>query len=230
MRPAVITLASGLLVLLSVAPGRAEGPWYVSGSAGGYQREAEGGPTTITSLSSGFSAPGTEHVTFETGYVLALGVGYRLPFGFRIEGEFAYASYQTSQASPVSTPFGLDGRAFNRASDVSHDRYLMTLNGYYDLPLPEIAPVMPYVGLGMGATVNDNPQRTVFRDAAGGRFTLSSSPTSGGIVQVEAGFGIALSDSVSIVPAYRFIHSFDTGNRFGDENAHVFKVGLRYGF
>jgi opacity protein-like surface antigen len=230
MRATLFALAATAFLTSVAAPAGAEGPWYVSGGAGGYQRESQGGPTTVTN--GIISAPGTQHESFDTGYVLSLGVGYKLPYNFRVEGEFAFANYQSDKVKPISAPFiGLDGRDFKRVSNVSHDRYLVTLNGYYDVPIPDLSiPVAPYVGLGLGAAVNDVPARTVFQSASGVRFTRTETSGDGGVVQVEAGLGIGVGGGVTLGPAYRFMHFFGAANRFGDENAHVAKLALRYGF
>ena len=47
---------------------------------------------------------------------------------------------------------------------------------------------------------------------------------------VEAGVSIALDDQWSLVPAYRYSHYFLNANVFGDETAHIFKLGVRYSF
>jgi opacity protein-like surface antigen len=220
------SLASALLLAASALPAAAQTPWYVSGSAGGYWREDQSGPATITN--GIVTAPGTIHESFDPGPVLNAAVGYRLPAGFRVEGEIGYAHYSAHAIVPVSSAFPtLDGRTFNRRSGGDFNRYTATVNAFYDLPLT--ATLTPYLGAGIGFAHADNT-RTVFASASGAQFLQGGTSRDHGVMLAEGGVAIAVAPSWSLVPAYRYVRYFATGNRTGDESAHVVKLGLRYAF
>jgi hypothetical protein len=70
--------------------------------------------------------------------VLNLGVGYKLPYGFRAEVEGGYAHYVLTNISPMNdNPLVLPkliGTRLNLMSGGERDQYSATLNAFYDLP------------------------------------------------------------------------------------------------
>jgi outer membrane autotransporter protein len=47
---------------------------------------------------------------------------------------------------------------------------------------------------------------------------------------LEAGVSIAVTDKLSVVPAYRYLQIANGQGGFSDDSAHLFKIGLRYSF
>jgi opacity protein-like surface antigen len=198
----------------------------VSGSAGGYWREDQSGPTTITNHI--ITAPGTIHESFDPGAALNAAFGYKLPAGIRIEGEIGYAHYKSHTAIPVSSAFPtLDGRTFNLRSGGDFYRYTGTVNAFYDWHLT--GTLTPYVGAGIGVAHMEN-KRTLFVSASGATFLQGGTSRDHAVVLAEGGIAVAVAPSWSLVPAYRYVRYFVPGNRSGDEAAHVVKLGLRYSF
>lgn len=78
----------------------AQSPWYIEGSAGALWRMDATRSTTIFN-SLGTTGPGTNTTTFFPGAVFNLGLGYKLPWGFRIEAEGGYAHYSAESVSPL---------------------------------------------------------------------------------------------------------------------------------
>jgi opacity protein-like surface antigen len=225
MRHAIFT--GFVLTCLSGAAAHAEGPWYLSGSVGGYFRESDSGPVTITNHI--ITAPGTLKDSFDPGIIANLALGYRLPARFRVELEAGYAEYRTSTVNPNSTPFPtLRGQDFNRQSGGQNSRYMGTINVFYDLPIA--GPFVPYVGGGLGGE-HGELTRAVFADANGNRFDEPGGQSTRGVAVIEGGVTITLSPVLAIVPAYRYVRYFGGVVGFNDsEAAHVVKLGLRYSF
>jgi opacity protein-like surface antigen len=135
----------------------AQNPWYIEGSAGAVWRMDASRSTTFFTTTpgpgfgAGLSGPGTETATFDVGYNLNLGVGYRLPMGFRMEVEGGYVHYTAASLSPKSTDGtfpALNGSQLNVTSGGGHDQYAVTLNAFYDIPVSSWC--VPFVGVGGG--------------------------------------------------------------------------------
>jgi opacity protein-like surface antigen len=212
---------------LGLAPAaHAQSPWYVSGSLGGYFREDESGPETITNHV--VTGPGTATDTFDPGFMANLAVGYRLPLNFRIEVEAGYANYTTATTNPQSALFPtLRGQQFTRRTGGGHTISMGTLNLFYDLPIP--GRFVPYIGGGLGGAHTDS-QHTKFLDASGDGFTEAGGESTRGVALVEGGLNIAVAPKLTLVPAYRYLHFFGIPSSRGDEVAHIVKLGLRYSF
>jgi opacity protein-like surface antigen len=203
----------------------AQSPWYIEGSAGALLRYDASRSTTFSD-SLGASGPGTNTVTYSPGYVLNLGIGYKLPFGFRVEVEGGYAHYDADTASPLSSAFpALNGSALNLQSGGGHSQYSATFNGFYDLPISGW--IVPYIGAGVGFNATD--AQTGYFAGSGGipRFTQSGGNAQNAVALAEAGLTIAVNDKWFVVPSYRFEKVFTTGNAFLNQ-ANIFKLGVRY--
>ena len=88
----------------------------------------------------GTTGPGVSAVTYDPGYALNLGVGYKLPGGFRTEIEAAYWRYYAASVSPLSTNGAfplLNGNRLDLVSGGARDQYSATVNAFYDLPLSD---------------------------------------------------------------------------------------------
>jgi opacity protein-like surface antigen len=106
----------------------------------------------------GTTGPATDTDTFNPGPVVNLGAGYRLPYGFRIEGELGYAYYTADTISPLSTNGAfpaLTGARLPLQSGGERDQYSFTTNAFYDLPVA--GQFVPYVGAGVGVYHGTGP-------------------------------------------------------------------------
>jgi opacity protein-like surface antigen len=226
MRCAVL-LATLAGTMLFAGESRATGAWYVSGSAGGYFREDTTASTTIGNGNGG-AAAGTVARTFDPGFVLNLAGGYRWPIGLRSEVELGYAQYSTTSVTPMVPVFAnVNGVTFNHATGSNLHRMMATANLFYDLPIG--GRFVPYVGAGLGA-IHVQAATISFTNSAGGTFTSRLGAGNDGVALAEVGVTIAITDGLSIVPAYRYIHEFGGVANNGAEVAHVLKVGMRYAF
>lgn len=206
----------------------AEGPWYVSGSVGGYFREDNNGPDTIHNQV--ITAPGTTARTFDPGVISNVAVGFKLPFHMRVELEAGYTDYQTAKVNPSSSAFGaLNGQDFNHQSGGDRTRYMGTVNVFYDLPPIGWDWFVPYVGGGIGGTHGESTHGR-FVDSNNTSFTGAGGQSVRGIALLEGGISISLTDHIAVVPAYRYVRFFADSPSFGDEIAHIAKLGLRYSF
>ena len=204
----------------------AAGPWYLSGSAGGYFREDV---TASTTISNGvITAPGDVERSFDPGAVFNIAVGYRLPARLRAELELGYAQYGADTVTPMVAALPtLNGVQFSHPTGSDLRRTMATLNLFYDLPVA--GRFVPYVGAGLGA-IHVQSATITFVSAAGGRFTSHLASGDDGVVLVEGGVTIAVTDAIAVVPAYRYVRQFGSTSNNGTEIAHVLKVGLRYTF
>jgi opacity protein-like surface antigen len=219
----VLILFAGIIATIQTAS--AQSPWYIEGSAGALLRyDASSSGTFVNSV--GATAPGTNTFTYSPGYVLNLGVGYKLPYGFRIEVEGGYAQYDFDTAKPFSSVFTpLNGSALNLQSGGSHTQYSATFNGFYDLPISGW--IVPYIGGGIGANWTDE-QTAVFTGPGGTpKFTQKAGNAQNAVALAEAGLTIAINEKWFVVPSYRFEKVLTNGNAFPNQ-ANIFKLGVRY--
>lgn len=218
------TLTAGVVAFAVEA--HAAGPWYVAGSAGGYFREDATASTTITNGIT--TAPGENARTFDPGVLLNLAVGYRFPLSLRAELEFGYAEYGADSATPMVAAFPtLNGVTFSHPTGSDLHRLMGTFNLFYDLPVP--GRFVPYVGGGVGIA-HVQAATITYHSASGTPFTSRLRSGDKGVGMIEAGVTIGITDSISVVPAYRYIHQAGSVGNNGTEIAHVAKLGMRYTF
>jgi opacity protein-like surface antigen len=205
-----------------------EGNWYVEGSAGALFRMDASRNVTFTNVNTGVTTPGTSNLTFSPGFVGNLGLGYRLPFGVRIEAELGYAHYSANAAYPVTPGAALfNGRGLGVQSGGNFDQGTATANAFYDVPIP--GRVTPYIGGGFGAALTGY-QGSVFSSTTGTSTTGLTSPGSTIVYPVilgELGLNIAVAANWTVVPSYRFEHVFTPSGAFTN-NQNIFKLGVRY--
>jgi len=225
MRRLSVALAAIASLVGIVHAAHADGPWYVSASVGVLQRESNDAPSRIT-FASGAVIPIERHRSFDPGFIANVAIGRRLPAGFRVEGEFGYAYFKSDKINITSAPPAFNGD-FQTSGGGDNNRYMLTINAFYDLPLGWR--VTPYVGIGGGAA-HTRESSSVLRNAAGVALRRNASSGEHAVVLAEAGVTIPLSASWELVPAYRYLRLIDADERGGDEADHVFKLGLRYSF
>jgi opacity protein-like surface antigen len=222
---AAMSIAAGLGVGVQA---RAQSPFYVSGSVGGYFRQSDDVSQVFHHVDQPTSAaPGTNKRDFSPGVEVNAALGYHLTSHIRVEAEFNYTGYTGSAVHPLTSAAGfseLHGQAFDHNSGDDFSRIGGTANAFYDFS-PIAALYTPYVGAGVGV-VRDHASTGVFTDSVGHIFNTSGGSSTEGLAMVEAGVSIAIAPHLSLVPAYRYVHFFQ-----GDEDvAHVIKVGLMYSF
>jgi len=100
------------------------------------------------------------------------------------------------------------------------------LNGYWDIPLPDVKQVKPYIGAGIGYSwLKETLKETPFNDK------VSIKDKDWGW-QIGAGVGYALTEKVDLTLGYRYenlgkIKDYDSKTDFTN---HKVSLGLRYTF
>jgi opacity protein-like surface antigen len=228
MQNKLVSLVSFASISLLSTVAMADGPFYVTGAVGGLWRmdSTNSAATFSTSTTTG---PGTNTTTYNIGPTVSLGVGYRLPWSLRVEGEVDYAHFTTSSVDPLSTNGAfpaLNGSKLSTNSGGEHNRYLATANVFYDIALP--GRFIPYVGGGAGYARADGTDAH-FTTSNGRTFNENTSTINDPVVLGEAGLTVRLTDSWAVVPAYRFTHIFNSSGSVS-ENDNIFKLGVRFSF
>jgi hypothetical protein len=219
-------MAGVLLVSSAASAAHAQGPWYVSGSVGGYFRQSEPFDTTFFHIgSSGPAAAGSNRRDFDPGVIGALALGYRVNPRLRAEVEVSYAGYDVGSLHP-STPdasFNFHGQEFTRQSGGASTTGA-SANLFYDFP-PVGKALTPYVGLGGGGAWT-HLSGGAYAGPAGGVLHGAGGSSTAALALVEGGLSVAVGPRLSIVPAYRYSYIFTKNENVG----HAVKVGLRYAF
>ncbi len=243
------------LLLSVATTAKADSGFYISGSAGTafHQASSTQQITTIPGFTipgnslpgigmPGFVGPPTIVVPpisippttldvqrkyhFSPGVTLNAAVGYKFDLSewgaIRAEAELGYMSYDLDRIVLSGTTNRID--IVN--SGATALRLSGTINIFYDLPTS--GPLVPFIGVGLGGQHGeDSSGRAVGIYPSGTTAPVRILGGSGqsGIWLAEAGFSIALTDAVSLVPAYRYEQTFE-----GTQPAHIAKLGLRYSF
>jgi opacity protein-like surface antigen len=207
-------IAWGLLACASVVcaagTASAQNHWYIEGSAGAQLRD------DVTRWASfrnilGTTTQGTNTTTYSPGIVANLGLGYKLPLGFRVEGEVGYAHYTASSDTPTANGGfpTLNGTRLTPQTGGGVDQITATANAFYDLPVS--GGLIPYIGGGFGGSLTGT-QGGLYT-SPGGVSALNVGGSSGYVYPVilgEAGMAIAYSTAWAVVPSYRFAHVFNS--------------------
>lgn len=229
MRRQACALFTFATMICAAHAASAQTPWYITGSAGASLRMDASQSTTFFN-GFGTTGPGTNTRTYDPGPVINLGVGYKLPLGFRVEGELGYAHYSADSASPLSTNGAfpqLNGSGLALQSGGGYDQYSATGNAFYDLPIPGW--VIPYVGAGFGVEHTDAQTGHFAGPGGAPRFTELNGSSTYAVVLGEIGVTIELDERWAVVPSYRFEHVFTTNNA-SPNDANIFRLGVRYSF
>ena len=220
---------AAMLALGMAAPALAQGPWYVSGSLGGYLRQSDSGADSFFHENDpGDRVGGSDRIGFDHSALTgAVAVGRRLFGRFRVEAELGYTRYAADTLQPSTSAPGfpeLNGQVFKRGGGDDYTRFTGEVNGFYDIATLA-GRYTPYVGAGVGGSDNHQSQG-FFVAADGSPFDTGGGASAQGFAMAEGGLAIALTPRVSLVPAYRYVHYFQ-----GDEDvAHVVKLGVRLNF
>ncbi len=193
-----------LAVFGAVAGARAQRPWYLSDSIGGYFRRSDQVDRQFfNSADPQAPASGVNGREFVPGVVGSGAVGYRLNPHLRIEAEVNFAEYTGAGIFPQTSALGfpqLDGQAFNHTSGDKFTRVGGEVNIFYDFS--RMGTVTPYLGVG-GGSVSGRTEAGLFADGAASTFSTPSSSMTSGMAMAEAGLSIAVAPHLSLVPAYR---------------------------
>lgn len=163
----------------------------------------------LTSSGPGFSAT----LDYDTGWLLTGALGYRMG-QFRVEGELGYGEVGGASLDVNGTRVDVD-------TDLS--MLTGTVAGFYDFAID--APVTPFIGAGLGFADGEVDAVRV----AG--MTLDDGGSSTEFLLFgEAGLSWQVSDTVAIVPSYRYTWVNDGGDGVDDTTIHTLRVGLRIGF
>ena len=225
---AVLSIAFPFIALAQPGPQPPQSPWYIQGSVGGFFRQEASGPTTI--FRGPLIAAGTNTSTFDPGLFSGLALGYGMTNHVRLEVEFNYATYTGSTISPFTTnPFfpTITGNRLTRQSGGRYSQYGGTLNAFYDFPIS--AGLVPYIGGGLGAEYADRTEGH-FSGPAVPNFNLLPRSRTIGIGFVEVGISLPATRQISIVPAYRYMHSIGGTGFLQGEASHIVKISARYHF
>lgn len=224
-----IVTAAIALGFFAVHAASAQSGLYISGGAGAalmpdYSRD-------VTIRVGGVSGPGTNTTTYNTGESVNAAVGYHLPLGFRIEGEFGYQHYTTDSISPFSSDGQfppINGTRLTNPSGGDHNVLTGTANLFYDLPVT-FAGFTPYIGGGGGYYHAGSTNAVFFDPVTHGPFTSHAQDGGGGMVLGEAGVSYHVMPNLSLTVAYRYEHFFHppVGT---DAAGNIVKLGLRYDF
>jgi len=158
--------------------------------------------------------PGSTELQQDSGYAIYGQYGYRFPNQLRLEAEIGYGNNDNDRLRNGSSSSSVGG-------DV--DRYSATGAAYYDFDTG--TPMGIYVGGGAGVMHQrfDRPATTAGGTTLGGNDGSDTDFTAFG----EAGLAYRISNSMEIVPSYRYQWINDGAQGLDDTTMHVARIGLR---
>jgi opacity protein-like surface antigen len=202
-------------------------PWYIQGSIGGFFNQEVSGPETFFKQNNRqITATGTDRVDFSPGPIGSFAIGYNLMEEIRVETEFDFAFYNLNSIHAFTTNPNfpdLDGSRLTRQSGAQRSRFIGTLNAFYDFPISY--GLVPYVGGGLGVA-HISGSDGLFSGTNVTDFLETGVSRTTGVGFVEAGISFPVTDQISIVPAYRYMHFFAGGT----QAAQIGKIAVRYRF
>jgi len=162
----------------------------------------------------------TDTNRFDNGWAYGGGVGYRFFPWFRADATFDYRGQMHD----------LD------ANDARFHSWAAMLNGYVDVNIPFLRPLVPYVGAGVGVAQNSVGGSTV---TVGGTTVahITGSNKNQFAWQAMAGASYYVTPRVALDVSYRFFEGGDTASTTatgfptrGDFGAHEVIGAIRFGF
>lgn len=150
-------------------------------------------------------------VEYDAGYGGGGSIGFKLPYNFRVEGEFSYLHSDVDSVGGVKNSNAVEVIA-------------IMANLLYDIPLPNSVPVKPYVGAGIGSAFVE------FEPAAG---KTDDTPFA---YQGIAGASIPVNANNDIFVSYRYLRTLEgnydnAGVPFDAEfDTHIGEIGWRMMF
>jgi len=164
----------------------------------------------------------------DAGYFFGGAFGFRVGGNIRTELQVGYRNSEVEDMSVQGEP--------SFADDSTVSLFSVMANGYYDFELPDLEPVTPWVGFGIGWGM----PRLDGRNASGPN-QLSVDDTDGVFVyNAMAGITLEVSDTTDLTLGYRYIATTDfdvRGTQSGllqrfeyEFDAHEAYVGIRFNF
>lgn len=200
LRHLTVSALAGAALLAAAGAAQAKDGFYLAPSAGLLFAESEK-----------LSDPGfTAELDYDTGWAISGAVGYRMG-QFRLEGELGYGQINGANLTLNGTDYDVD-------ADL--DIFTGTLGGFYDIATG--GPVSPYLGGGIGFANTD-----VGSVSVGGQ-SLDGGSDTDLLLFGEAGLNWQVSETVALVPSYRY--SWVDGAGGDNGKVHALRLGLRIGF
>jgi opacity protein-like surface antigen len=154
---------------------------------------------------------------YDNGAVIWGAVGYRFGNGIRTDLELGYARIGIDKIQVFGTPIDIDNRG---------DLITGTINAFYDIHTGSF--LTPYLGGGIGFAHAKSDDTTVI--VGGQSFRVQGKDSTDLTVFGELGVALRASERVEIVPAYRYQWIDDAAGGFGDDVAHIARIGVRVFF
>lgn len=150
------------------------------------------------------------------GYGIYGALGYRLDQSWRTEAEMGYGTVENDRISVGNFSSKVDG-------DINY--YSATVALYYDMP--KVYSLTPYIGAGAGIVHQQNERNAV---TVGGVNFPPGADSTDLTAFGEIGVSYRLSDSLELIPGYRYQWINDGRDGFDDSGIHIAHIGLRYWF
>jgi len=166
--------------------------------------------------------------TQDAGYFMGGAFGFRVGGNFRTELQVGYRNSEIQDMAVQGEPSKANGSTVSLFSAM--------VNGYYDFELPDLAPVTPWLGFGVGWGMPSLDARNV-----SGPTQLAVDDTDGVFVyNAMAGITLEVSEVTDLTLGYRYIATTDfdvRGTQSGllqrfeyEFDAHEAYVGVRFNF
>jgi opacity protein-like surface antigen len=171
-------------------------------SAENFYAAVRGGPGWTPDNATG--RVGFEDVdTYKLGFTGGAAVGYAFPFGLRAEGElgFIYAPLDTEGGVEVSG---------------SVKNYLLMANVYYDIKIPALGPLRPYIGGGIGGARENRDHQFLL----GGVKVDADNWRTAFAYQARAGVIYDVNEWLDLSAGYRYVHINGGDQTFGAAKVH----------
>lgn len=156
-------------------------------------------------------------ITVEDNINFAGAIGFKLTPQFRVEAELSHSSADISNIEITNFgSFDVDG---------SLDSTIAMVNLYYDFDFTW-RKIQPFIGAGVGYGWYESEVNNVLGITSG-----ASSEADGYVWQVGAGFRYPVTESLSLISAYRYMDGQDlefSTNEEVDTSAHEVRVGLSW--
>jgi opacity protein-like surface antigen len=154
-------------------------------------------------------------------------VGYKLPNGWRTEGEIFYTNSQINGVSTSVNGTGVSAPTVVLGSNSRMSQLAVMLNGYYDFNTS--SKITPFLGAGIGygaTSITSNATATISGTTIPLVSNSGTSTASGLAYQFKAGVGYALTDRNDIYLQYRYLNTVSTPSY----NTNSLEVGTKLSF
>jgi opacity protein-like surface antigen len=202
------------------------GSWY-GGLGLGFNSPNLSNSTTVNIPFINLSATVNTNFTGDSSLGYNGFVGYKMPNGYRAEGEIFYTNSQISGVSTSVNGTGASAPTVVLGSNSTMSHLAVMLNGYYDFNTN--SKITPFVGAGVGygsTNISSNATATISGATVPLVSNTSTASTSGFAYQFKAGVGYALTDRNDIYLQYRYLSTVSTPSY----NTNSLEVGTKLSF